>query len=72
MHSCTTENIIEAVMGQGRREGNQMFMERHADGNNRLKEVANRAEVIIAKQWMRPIIVQKWSFNPDLSRSTDL
>ena len=47
-------------------------MERHAGWEKRLKEVANRAEVIIAKQWMRPIIVEKWSFNPDLTRLTDL
>ena len=40
-------------------------MERHAGWENRLKEVANRAEVIIAKQEMRPII-------PDLTRLTDL
>jgi len=34
-------------------------MERHAGGENRLKEVANRAEVTIAKQWMVPIGVEK-------------
>jgi hypothetical protein len=47
-------------------------MERHAGWVNRLKDVANRAEVIIARQWMRPIIGERWSFNPDLTRLTDL
>jgi replicative DNA helicase len=47
-------------------------MERHAGWENRLKEVANIAEVIIAKQWIGPIGVEKWSFNPDLTRLTDL
>jgi hypothetical protein len=46
-------------------------MERHAGWENRLKEVANRAEIIIAMQWMGPIAVEKWSFNPDLTRLTD-
>jgi hypothetical protein len=46
-------------------------MEPHAGWENRLKEVVNRAEVIIAKQWMRPIGVEKWFFNPDLTRLAD-
>jgi hypothetical protein len=46
-------------------------MERHAGWENRLKEVANRAEVIIAKQWTGPIIVEKLSMNPELTRLTD-
>jgi replicative DNA helicase len=47
-------------------------MERHAGWENRLKEVANTAEVIIAKQRMGPIGVDKLSFNPELTRLTDL
>jgi hypothetical protein len=46
-------------------------MERHAGWENRLKEVANRAEVTIAKQWMGPIGVEKRSFDPDLTRLMD-
>jgi len=34
--------------------------------------VANIAEVIIAKQWIRPIGVEKLVFNPELTRWTDL
>jgi replicative DNA helicase len=34
--------------------------------------VANIAEVVIAKQRMRPIGVEKWSFNPELTRFMDL
>jgi hypothetical protein len=48
-----------------------MFMERHTGQENRLKEVANRAEVIMAKQWTGPIGAVKLSMNPELIRSTD-
>jgi replicative DNA helicase len=34
--------------------------------------VANITEVIIAKQRMGPIAVEKLSFNPELTRFTDL
>jgi replicative DNA helicase len=34
--------------------------------------VANIAEVVIAKQRMGPISVEKLSFNPELTRFTDL
>jgi replicative DNA helicase len=47
-------------------------MEWYAGWENRLKEVANIAEVIIAKQRMGPIGVEKLSFNPELTRFTDL
>jgi replicative DNA helicase len=53
-------------------EGDQTFMEWYAGWENRLKEVANIAEVIIAKQRMGPIGVEKLSFNPELTRFTDL
>jgi replicative DNA helicase len=47
-------------------------MEWYAGWENRLKEVANRAELIIAKQRMGPIGVERLSFNPELTRFTDL
>jgi replicative DNA helicase len=47
-------------------------MERYAGWENGLQEVANIAEVIIAKQWMGPIGVEKLSFNPELTQFTDL
>ena len=53
-------------------EQDAAFLERHAGWENRLKEVANIAEVIIAKQRMEPIGVEKLSFNPELTRFTDL
>jgi replicative DNA helicase len=34
--------------------------------------VANLTEVIVAKQRMGPIGVEKWSCNPELTRFTDL
>jgi replicative DNA helicase len=34
--------------------------------------VANLTEVIVAKQRMGPIGVEKWLFNPKLTWSTDL
>jgi len=37
-----------------------------------LREVANIAEVIIAEQRMGPIGVERLSFNPELTRFTDL
>jgi hypothetical protein len=46
-------------------------MERHAGWEAPLSEVANTTEVIIAKQWMWPIGVEKLSFNPELTRFTD-
>jgi replicative DNA helicase len=53
-------------------ERDAAFIERHAGGENRLRDVANLAEVIIAKQRMGPIGVEKLSFNPELTRFTDL
>jgi replicative DNA helicase len=47
-------------------------MERYVGWENRLKEVANIAEVIIAKQRMGPIGVEKLSINPELTRFTYL
>jgi hypothetical protein len=47
-------------------------MEWHTGWENRLKEVANRAEVIITKQWTGPIGVEKWSMDLELTRLTDL
>jgi len=47
-------------------------MERYAGWETRLREVANITEVIIAKQRMGPIGVEKLSFNPELTRFTDL
>jgi replicative DNA helicase len=47
-------------------------MERYAAWENRLKEVVNSAEVIIVKQRMGPIGVEQLSFNPELTRFTDL
>jgi replicative DNA helicase len=48
------------------------FMERHAGWENYLRDVASIAEAIIAKQRMGPIGVEKLSFNPELTRFTDL
>jgi replicative DNA helicase len=53
-------------------ERDEAFMERHAGWEGRLREVANMTEVIIAKQRMGPIGVEKLSFNPELTRFTDL
>ncbi len=53
-------------------ERDAAFLERHAGWENRLKDVANIAEVIIAKQRMGPIGVEQLSFNPELTRLTDL
>jgi replicative DNA helicase len=53
-------------------ERDQAFLERHAGWENRLKDVASIAEVIIAKQRMGPIGVEKLSFNPELTRFADL
>jgi replicative DNA helicase len=39
---------------------------------NRLREVANIAEIIIAKQRMGPIGVEKLAFNTELTQFTDL
>lgn len=46
-------------------------MERHASWEARLREVANITEVIIAKQRMGPIGIEKLSFNLELTRFTD-
>ena len=46
--------------------------ERHASWESRLRDVANMTEVIIAKQRMGPIGVEKLHFNPELTRFTDL
>ena len=53
-------------------ERDAAFLERHAGWESRLRDVANIAEVIIAKQRMGPIGVEKLSFNPELTRFTDL
>jgi replicative DNA helicase len=53
-------------------EGNQTFMERYTGRENCSKEVANIAEVVIAKPRMGSIGVEKLSFNPELTRFTDL
>jgi replicative DNA helicase len=47
-------------------------MKWYAGWGNRLKGMTNIAEVIIAKQRMGPIAVEKLSFNPELTRFTDL
>jgi replicative DNA helicase len=47
-------------------------MERYTSWENRLRDVANIADVIIAKQRMGPIGVEKLSFNPELTRFTAL
>ena len=46
-------------------------MERYAGWENRSKDMTNITEVSMAKPWMGPIGVEKWSFNPDLTRLTD-
>ena len=48
------------------------FTERYDKWQNRLQEVANTAELIIAKQRMGPIGVEKLHFNPELTRFTDI
>jgi replicative DNA helicase len=48
------------------------FLDRHAAWEGHLREVANLGEVIVAKQRMGPIGVEKWSFNPELAWFTDL
>ena len=53
-------------------ERDEAFLERHAGWEARLRDVANIAEVIIAKQRMGPIGVEQLSFNPELTRFTDL
>jgi replicative DNA helicase len=53
-------------------ERDAAFLERHAGWEGRLRDVANIAEVIIAKQRMGPIGVEQLSFNPELTRFTDL
>jgi replicative DNA helicase len=53
-------------------ERDDSFMEWHIAWESRLRDVANIAEVIIAKQRMGPIGVEKLLFNPELTRFTDL
>ena len=53
-------------------ERNEAFLERHAGWKNRLRDVANIAEMIIAKQRMGPVGVEVLSFSPELTRFTDL
>jgi replicative DNA helicase len=53
-------------------ERNEVFLERHARWKNRLRDVANIAEMIIAKQRMGPVGVETLSFSPELTRFTDL
>jgi replicative DNA helicase len=53
-------------------ERGEAFLEQHAGWETRLRDVANIAEVIIAKQRMGPIGVEKLSFNPELTQFTDL
>jgi replicative DNA helicase len=50
----------------------EAFLERHAGWENRLREVVNIAEVIIAEQRMGPIGTEELAFNPELTRFTDL
>jgi replicative DNA helicase len=53
-------------------ERDAAFLERHAGWEGRLREVAHMTEVIIAKQRMGPIGMEKLYFNPELTRFTDL
>jgi replicative DNA helicase len=53
-------------------ERDEVFMERYAGWEGRVREVANLTEVIIANQQMRPIGIEKLSFNPELTQFTDL
>jgi replicative DNA helicase len=53
-------------------ERDEAFRERYANWGGRMGAVANTAEVMIAKQRMGPIGVEKLSFNPELTRFTDL
>jgi len=53
-------------------ERDETFTERHANWEGRLREMANVAEVIIAKQRMGPIGIEKLHFNPELTRFSDL
>jgi replicative DNA helicase len=53
-------------------EWDAAFLERHAGWENRLKDVANIIEVIIGKQCMGLISVERLSFNLELTRFTDL
>jgi replicative DNA helicase len=53
-------------------ERDAAFLERHAGWEGRLREVAHMTEVIIAKQRMAPIGMEKLYFNPELTRFTDL
>jgi replicative DNA helicase len=57
---------------QGGEEGDTAFLDRHASWEKRLGEVTNLTEVIIAKQRMGPIGIEKLCFNPELTQFTDL
>jgi replicative DNA helicase len=52
-------------------EGDAAFLDCHAAWEGRLREVANITEVIVAKQRMGPIGIEKLSFNPELARFTE-
>ena len=52
-------------------EGDVAFLDRHATWEGRLREVANITEVIIAKQRIGPIGIEKLSFNLQLARFTE-
>ena len=53
-------------------ERDTAFLERYSSWETRLKDVANIAEVLIAKQRMGPIGIETLHFNPELTRFTDL
>jgi replicative DNA helicase len=57
---------------QKEEERDAAFLERQANWESHLRDVANGTEVIIAKQRMGPIGVEKLSFNPELTRFMDL
>ena len=52
--------------------GNTAFMEQDASWEGRLREVSSMTEVIIGKQRIGPIGVERLSFNSELARFTDL
>jgi replicative DNA helicase len=53
-------------------ERDEAFMERYTSREDRLRDVANIAEVITTKQRMGPIGVEELSFNPELTWFTDI
>jgi replicative DNA helicase len=44
-----------------------VFLERHARWKNCLRDVANIAEMIIAKERMGPVGVETLSFSPEIT-----